>query len=509
MSAGSAWDGSGATAQPPLTGTPGDGSGPVAGLGGRAARGFLWSMGAFGTNRLLVFVSTLVLARLLAPEDFGLVAAGLTLVLYLEVALDLGLGAAVVYEQETGVTRRVQTAFTVTVVVAAGLAGLGMLVAPFVADFFRVPDETNLFRALFLSILLRGAGQVPDALLRRDLRFVARSATDAARGVVRLGVSVGLAVAGAGPWAIVGGLLASDLTGTVLVWVLARFRPTFAVDRTALRALLGFGGSVVLLKVLDAVATDIDYLVVGRVLGLVDLGHYTIAYRLPELLLLNVFWVFSSVAFPIYAAIRGAQPRDYGGAVLHALRLVTLYSLPVAAGLALLSRDTVLVLFGSEWAPAVMPMTLLAVAAAPMSLGYASGDVFPAIGRPGLLLALNIPMSAVLIAALVGAAPYGITAVAIAHLAVLTVYGMARVVLANRLVGTTLAAVVEAMRPGLAAAAGVLLVAGPLRVLVGPGLGTLGALTAAVVAGGCLGLLVGGRNAVADLVALARSATRA
>ncbi|MDQ3113526.1 MAG: oligosaccharide flippase family protein, partial [Actinomycetota bacterium] len=203
---------------------------PGPGFGARAARGFLWTMGAFGANRLLVFASTLVLARLLAPEDFGIVAAGLTLVLYLEVALDLGLGAAVVYEQETGISRRVQTAFTVTITVATALTVLGMVLAPLLADFFRASNETTLFRAIFLSILLRGAGQVPDALLRRDLRFVARSATDTARGVVRLGVTVGLAFAGAGPWAIVGGLLASDVTGTTLVWALARFRPTFTLD---------------------------------------------------------------------------------------------------------------------------------------------------------------------------------------------------------------------------------------------------------------------------------------
>ena len=479
---------------------------PGPGFGARAARGFLWTMGAFGANRLLVFASTLVLARLLAPEDFGIVAAGLTLVLYLEVALDLGLGAAVVYEQETGISRRVQTAFTVTITVATALTVLGMVLAPLLADFFRASNETTLFRAIFLSILLRGAGQVPDALLRRDLRFVARSATDTARGVVRLGVTVGLAFAGAGPWAIVGGLLASDVTGTTLVWALARFRPTFTLDRAALKVLLGFGGSVVLLKALDAVATDIDYLVVGRILGLTALGHYTIAYRLPELLLLNVFWVFSSVAFPIYAAVRSSKPRDFGGAVLHALRLVTLYSLPVAVGLALLSRDTVLVLFGDKWAPAVLPMTLLALTAIPMSLGYASGDVFPAIGRPGLLLAFNVPMSAVLVVCLIAAAPYGITAVAAAHLGVTTVYGIARVLLANRIVGTTLAGSVRAMRPGLAAAAGVLLVAGPVRLLADAGVGTLALLGVAVVAGGALGLLLGGRDAVADLSALARSA---
>jgi PST family polysaccharide transporter len=342
--------------------------------------------------------------------------------------------------------------------------------------------------------------------LKRDLRFRARSCVDVVRAGVRFAVSLALAFAGAGAWAIVGGVLASDLAATTLLVALSRARPTLLLDRRALRVLAGFGGSVVALKVMDAFAADIDYVAVGRILGLEALGHYTVAYRLPELVLFSVFWVFSTVAYPIYAAARSDSVAGFARPVLRALRLITVYSFPVGVGLALLARDSLEVLFGPEWAPATGPMVLIALAALPLSLGYASGDVYPAIGRPGLLLAVNVPMTVILATAVVAAAPHGIAAVAAAHLAVMSVYGLGRLYLASRLVGLQLVENLRALRPGLAAAAGVLLAAGPVRLFAPVGMPTLIGLLSGVVLGALLGLCIAGRDAIADVAAIARAA---
>ena len=126
----------------------------------RAVRGFLWSAASFGGSRVVVFAVTLVLTRLLAPADFGVVAAGLTLILFLEIALDLGLGAAVVYEQEEGTSDRIRTAYSLNLIIAACLTALGVLAAPLLASFFQAPEAANLFRVLFGYLFLRGAGQV-------------------------------------------------------------------------------------------------------------------------------------------------------------------------------------------------------------------------------------------------------------------------------------------------------------------------------------------------------------
>lgn len=496
---------------PPST-AAGAGAGERAGahhglLRRRALRGFLVSALAFAGNRLLVLATTVVLARLLVPEDFGLVAAGMALILYLEIGLDLGVGAALVYEQEEGVTERVQTAFTLSLLTAVVFTGLGWLSAPAIAAFFHVSGQETLLRVLFCYLLLRGLGQVPDALLRRDLRFGRRGVLDLTRAGTRAAVSVTLAVAGYGAWSIVWGLLAGEAVGTALTWRATGFRPTLRIRRAAVRTLMTFGSAVFALRFVDALATDGDYLVVGNQLGPTQLGYYSLAFRLPELLLLNVFWVFSTVAFPVFARARSAARDAAGSAMLSALRFLTLFGFPLGVSLALLSRDAVLVLFSDRWVAAIAPMALISLAAGVSSVGFASGDLFTALGRPGLLLAYNAPTTALMLTAFVLAAPHGLAAVAGVHLAFALVDAVVRLWLAHGVAGTRWADDVAAMAPALWAAGGAAALGLPLRLLTEPGATALVVIATGALAGAVGGLLLGARSTLHDLAQLAREAT--
>lgn len=468
-------------------------------LTGAAVRSFLWALLSFGSNKAVVFVTTLILARLLVPADFGLVAGGLALLAYLEVALDLGVGSTLVYEQEVGITRRVQTAFTINLVVATALTGLTMLSAPAIAAFLRTPDAVTLYRMLALSLLFRGIGQVQIAVLRRDLDFRRRTMVDVSRAVVRAGVSIPLALSGFGAWALVLGVIGGELTSSLLAWRVTRFRPTLAFDRAALRPLLGFGMTVLTTRLVAEVSANSDYLIVGRRLGPTELGYYTIAWRLPELLIDSVLWVFSTVAFPVYSQAREVGPGAFKQAMLRALRYVTLFSFPVGVGLAVVARDAVLVLFSEQWMPAAPIMAIVALTMAIVSVGYASGDLYPAMGRPGLVLKLDLALAGPIVAALWVTAPYGITAVALVHLVAVLLYAPVRMAIANHFVDATMRESLTAMWPGICVSLGVVVVALPLRQLLDAGLVSL----VTVVIGGTIGAAVAARvgapGAIADL----------
>lgn len=464
-----------------------------------AVSSFLWAGLAFGASKLATFASTLVLARLLVPEHFGVVAAAMAVIALIEIGLDLGVGSAVVYEQEEGITRRVQTAFTLNLAVAVVLTAGFVLAAPAIAGFFRVPGEDGVFRAIGLYLLIRALGQVHDAVLRRDLDFRRRAAAEAARAVTRLVVSVGLALSGLGVWALVVGLLAGETAGTVVNWLLVRLRPTFTLDRTAARTLLRFGVAVVAVQTVAVASSNADYLVVGRVLGPQELGYYTMAYRLPELLIENLYWIFSSIALPWYSRARRAGAEGFAGSMLTALRLLTLFGFPTGIGLALVARDAVPVLLSQQWAPAVPATALLALAAGVHAIGFASGDIFPALGRPGLLLRLDVAFALAEVAAFLVLVRHGITAVAAVHAVSAVVYTAIRLVVANRLVGTSWRDCARAMTPALAVSVGVLALALPVRLVLEPGAGSLVATVAAGVAGGAVGLAVGGRSTVREV----------
>lgn len=484
---------------PDLIADTGDAGPPRGPLTGAAVRSFLWALLSFGSNKAVVFVTTLVLARLLVPADFGLVAGGLALLAYLEVALDLGVGSTLVYEQQVGITRRVQTAFTINLVVAVTLTAVMLLAAPAVAAFLRTPDAVGLYRVLSLSLLFRGIGQVQIAVLRRDLDFRRRTIVDVARALVRAGVSIPMALSGFGAWALVWGVLAGELTSSVVAWRLTRFRPTFAVDRDALRPLLGFGMTVLVTRLVAEVSANSDYLVVGRRLGPTELGYYSIAWRLPELVIDSVLWVFSTVAFPVYAQARERGPEMFKEAMLQALRYVTLFSFPVGVGLAIVARDAILVLFSARWLPAAPIMAIVALTMAIVSVGYASGDLYPAMGRPGLVLKLDLALAVPIVACLWLAAPYGITTVALVHLVAVLGYAPVRMALANHVVHATMRESLGAMWPGICASIGVVAVALPLRQALPPGPLALAATVVGGVVGAAVAMRVGAPAAIDDV----------
>ncbi len=470
----------------------------------RGTRGFLWAALSFGSSRIIVFLVTLGLTRLLAPADFGVVAAGLTLIAFLEIALDLGVGAAVVYEQEEGLTHRVRTAYTLNLLIAVGLAGLGVLAAPAIASFFHAEQSVGLFRALFGYLVLRGGSQVQASVLQRDLRYRERTIIDIVRALVRGGTSIGLAAVGGGALAIVAGLLAGEAVGLVLTCSIVRLRPALRLQRSVVTALLRYGVAVLGLKVVSALLTNADNLIVGNRLGTTALGLYAIAFRLPELCIDSVHWIFSSIAFSLYSQARQRGPEVFRNAMLRSLRLTTVFGFSAGTGLAVVAPVAVPVLFSDRWAGAVEATVLLSLATGLASIGYASGDIFPALGRPGTLLKLTAVTT---VAALVGfwlTAPYGIAAVAAVHLAFQLVFGVLRLRVANRLVGSSWGQDLAAMTPAVASSLGIACLALPVAVIVPSTVLGLSAIVVAGLAGSAVGLALFGRPAVRDIVGLLR-----
>jgi PST family polysaccharide transporter len=465
----------------------------------RAIRGFLWSALSYGGNKLFLFVSTLVLTRLLSPADFGVIAAVVAVMAYLEVVLDLGLSASIVYRQDEGHPETVSTAFTLNVAACIVLAALNLAFAPLVAQFFQLPGSAGLFRLMSVYVLLRSFGGIQEALLERDLRFRDKGMADLIRGVVRAGAGVALGLAGFGAGALVWAFLVAEVAGTGTTWFLTRFRPRLRIARGTAGPLLRYGAPVAALALLSELGINSDYFVVGHVLGATALGLYTIAFRLPELLLSNVYWIFSSVAFPVLSRARTAGADVFRDAMLTSLRLLTLFAFPVSVGLALSARDTILVLFSGAWSGSSTPMVLISLAIGLGCIGYASGDAFKAAGRPGTLLWVNTATTVVMLVAFLVAAPHGITAMAAVHLGTTVGYAVVRLRMANSLAGTTMADAYRAMRPALRVTLLVVAVALPVRLALPAGPVALVSIVAAGLVGAGLGLLACGRETRAEL----------
>ena len=469
-------------------------------LAGRATRGFLWTTLSWGGNKFVILALTALLARLLLPEDFGLVTAGLTIITFFDAALDLGVGYALVYEQQRGINERVRLASGLNLVLSASICVVGILCSPLIAALFGERGHTALFATLFLYPLFRGASQVNDAVLKRDMLFRRRTIADLVRAGVRVAVSVPLALTGTGAWSIALGIIAGEAACMLLMWSLVPIRPDFRLRWSRIKSLVSFGGAVTGVRVLGSFRSSVDYLFVGSVLGAAALGYYGMGYRLPELVIANVLWIFTTVAFPVYAKAKVDGIERLRAVMLRATRLVALFGLAAGVTLAVLAPQAVPVIFSAEWNVSIVPMALVSLALGCQSIGWASGDVFSALGRPGLLLMLDIPATIAVAIAFGVAAPHGIIAVAAVHIGFESVYAIIRVVMAIRITGVSVASMALALAPGFATAAAVALVGFPLGAVL-PG-GSVWSLLILVIACGSTAAAVGALTARREVLAV-------
>jgi PST family polysaccharide transporter len=387
--------------------------------------GFVWAYGSFLSGKLVNFLATLVLARLLVPEQFGVVVFALAVIAYLDAVCDLGVGAALVYRSDAEDPRVASSAFWIGIAGALVLVAGCVVAAPSLGRFSPGPEVVPVLQLLSLHVLLMALGHVHEFLLRRELGFKSMLVPQLGNGAVKGAVSIGLAFAGFGVWSLVFGQLAGSAARTVLLWVVKPWRPRLAFSREAAGPMLRYGLGVSAVSILGELSRNLDYLVVGSVLGSTALGFYFIAFRVPELVIMSGFRVGQQVLFPFYSRLRDVagpdeeeQRRQLARGYYRTLRLGALVSFPAAFGMAALASPIVLTLYGGRWQPAVVPFALIALWAGFYALVIMPGTLYKAMGRAGLLTAVSVVQVAMLAPALWLAAPHGIAAVAGAHVGV-------------------------------------------------------------------------------------------
>ena len=472
------------------------GGSPIGGGLARAAvHGVAWQSVSFFAGKALVLVATAILAHLLQPSAFGVVALALVFITFADVVTDLGLAQALVFFPLE--RRRNDAALLVCLAVSGTFVVIAMLAAPLVASFFGHPEVTGMFRALSLSLMVRASGQVPDALLRKSLHFRPRTIAELGRATAQGALSVALAVTGYGPWAIIDGYLAGCMVWSLLLWWAVPYRPGRSFWRlrgAGLRPLLQFGVPAAGTALLLCLVFNIDYLIVGRLLGAKALAYYTLGFRLPELVIISVFNVISVVAFPLFSRVRENEQRLHGGYLL-GLRVQAIYGAAAGVGLAMAAPMIVDVAFGRAWGAAIVPLEALALYATFRSLGLGPHEAFRGIGRPDLLVRLSLLRLAVVAPALLIGARFGIDGVSWAQAAAALPLALVMQVVASRVLGIPLRQIIRALEPAAAVALGVALAMAPVRFLmVGPEPVRLAFALAAGAAGAVLAVALADRR---------------
>lgn len=412
-------------------------------------QGTVWAYAATYSGKLLVFISTTILARLLLKDDFGLAAYALIFISFLDVLNDLGIGAAVIYHRDE--PEVVDTAFWLNMATGITLYGITWLAAPLAGLFFNDPLSVPLTRVLALTFPLTALGNIHSSLLRKNLTFRRKFVPDVVKALGKGIISIILAWAGMGAWSLVLGQVGGTGLAALAYWWAMPYRPRLRLKRTMARPLITYGSNIVAVDGLGTLINQADYLLVGRFLGAASLGVYTLAFRIPELLVKQFCGIVGQVIFPAYTQMKD-DPQALSRGLLVTMRYMTMLTVPISLGLAAISRPLVLTAFSTKWIEAVPVMAAIAIYTLIRSLTFNVGAVYKAQGRPEILTWLSLVQLPVLLPSLYWAikGPGTITAVAWTQVANALISGAANLIVAARLLKIPLRSILAVFGPSVA-----------------------------------------------------------
>jgi PST family polysaccharide transporter len=375
----------------------------------RAVDAVVWTGIRNWGGQLGSFLVFVVLARLLPPEAFGLVAYASVLIAFTQVLVNQGFALAIV-QRERLEPEHLDTAFWTGMVLSlAVLAVFAGLAAP-IADLAGEPELEGLLPWLAAGVPLSALSAVHGALLQRELRFRPLALRTLVASAISGVAGIAMALSGFGVSSLVAQALVYAAVSVVVLWSAGDWRPGVRVSRTHFDDLFRFGINITGISLARFFAQRSDRLLIGYLLGPAELGIYTVAFRLIQSLADVVNGTLRQVAVPVFSKMQ-RNPEQVLRALYSATRTTSLISFPVFAGVAALSPELILVLFGSQWDASIPLMRVLAFYGIIHSVQYNSA-VAIAMGRPRSALLLSLASALIVVIGIALAAPWGIVAVA-------------------------------------------------------------------------------------------------
>jgi O-antigen/teichoic acid export membrane protein len=406
---------------------------PGRGLHQLFVRGVAWKLGSQATLQLLRLGIIVVLARLVAPSEYGIAAMALVLTSFVIAFSDVGLGAALV--QKTDLTEEDRsTAFWVSVGAGALFTAVAFGLAGPIASFYGHDRVRSLVQVLALAFVISSLGATHRALLARRMNFRSLELRTIAATIVGGAVGIAAAARGAGAWALIAQELALAATSTLALWILSDWHPRFRFSRASLDTMIGFSTNTVGARVLSDIGGTADNILVGRFLGSTALGLYAIAYKAVLTPVGRIALPIQEVLFPALSRMKDERER-LGGAWVRATRLTASIAAPTLVGLAILTPEFISVVLGKKWEPGATVLRILVVVGLVQALQATNWSALVARGRTDLQLRFAILATGCTVGAFVLGLHWGIEGVAACYAAVSVILYGIYVMVTVRVVG--------------------------------------------------------------------------
>ncbi len=345
----------------------------------KTLEGLRWSVVSQGARFFLRFVIFVVMARLLTPEDFGLVGMVSIFTGFASCFAELGFGAALIQNRKVE-ERHFSSIFWLNLIAGFWLMLLIMAIAPFIAAFFGEPRLIPLTMIISINFFLSAFNMVQKVLLRKELAFRTLAFVEITAMLVAGGIAIYLAYGGYGSYALVWQMLIFTGVTVVMMWGISDWRPHLLVDWGAVKELLGFSANLVGFRVFNYWIRNADNVLIGKLVGSHGLGIYTRAYETMMLPLRQVTEVVGGVMFPALSIIQDDKYR-VRGIYIRAIKSIALVTFPMMLGLLVVARSFVLGLLGPQWEAVVPILEILCMVGLVQSINASVGWIYTSQGR--------------------------------------------------------------------------------------------------------------------------------
>lgn len=325
----------------------------------RTREGIYWTAVFNAFNYALRIISSIIIARILFPEDFGLMGLATLTISFADLLANFGFGMALVQRKELE-DDHLHTTFWINAVLMSSLTAGLFFAAGLMGEFFKDVRVVPVLQVISFQFVLRAFHGVPNALLIREMRFRQLGLVNTSRAMVAMLLPIPLALAGLGVWALVIPNLVADLVKSVAMTVQSRYVPRFRFRRRAMNDLFSFGIWAYINNYLNYLTDNIDYIVIGRVLDTAQLGFYERAFNLMSMPRKRLQRLANNVLLGTYSRMQDEDMRLVG-ALKRVIAHVAIVAYPLMIWMFIAAPSLITVLYGERWANTIVPLQVMCI----------------------------------------------------------------------------------------------------------------------------------------------------
>lgn len=382
----------------------------------KTINGLFWSGFSQAGKQINQFVITIILARLLSPSDFGLLAMATIFINFGMVFSEMGISSALIQKQDAH-DRHYYSAFWFNVIIGIALTLIFIAVSPLIAWFYKKPELVPILAVISFNFFLSSFAIIQQAILTKEMDFRKLAIRDVAAVIIAGVVGVVLAYNGFGVWSLVFQSVIFTLANVILLWTVSSWRPKLAFAMQDIKDIFHFSANLTGFNIVNYFARNIDQLLIGKFLGAKPLGYYSLAYKIMLFPLQNVSDIVSRVIFPVFARIQN-ELNKISSSYIVIVRKISIISVPLMLVLFIFAPEIVSLIFGIKWKPSIGIIRIFCICGMIQSIGgNLVGNLRLALGASSLHFKLGLVNSfCVIIVTLIGL-KWGVYGVALCYTA--------------------------------------------------------------------------------------------